>query len=162
VNFNRRILQASFSTAQVARLTGLSTRQLDHWDRLGFFSPSLASAKGYGSKRRYSFSDVVRLRVAGRLRAAGFGLKEVRRVVETLRRLDPSSPDVAGARLLVAQGRVLWARTDSELVDLLHGGQLMLVFPVDETVEDVARAAESLAREEEGGLVGAVSARRHA
>ena len=162
MNFNRRILQASFSTAQVARLTGLSTRQLDHWDRLGFFSPSLASAKGYGSKRRYSFSDVVRLRVAGRLRAAGFGLKEVRRVVETLRRLDPSSPDVAGARLLVAQGRVLWARTDSELVDLLHGGQLMLVFPVDETVEDVARAAESLAREEEGGLVGAVSARRHA
>ena len=38
----------------------------------------------------------------------------------------------------------------------------MLVFPVGETVEDVARAAESLAREEEGGLVGAVSARRHA
>jgi DNA-binding transcriptional MerR regulator len=162
VKFNRRILQASFSTAQVARLTGLSTRQLDHWDRLGFLSPSLASARGYGSKRRYSFGDVVRLRVAGRLRAAGFGLKEVRRVVETLRRLDPSSPDVAGARLLVAQGRVLWARTDSELVDLLQGGQLMLVFPVGETVEDVACAAESLAHEEAGGLVGAVSARRDA
>jgi len=96
------------------------------------------------------------------LRAAGFGLSEVRRVVETLRRLDPSKPDVAGARLLVAQGHVLWARTDNELVDLLHGGQLILVFPVSETVEDVARAAESLAREEEGGLVGAVSARRHA
>jgi DNA-binding transcriptional MerR regulator len=162
VKFNRRILQASFSTAQVARLTGLSARQLDHWDRLGFFPPSVAGARGYGSRRRYSFGDVVRLRVAGRLRASGFGLKEVRRVVETLRRLDPSRPDVSGARLLVAQGRVLWARTDSELVDLLHGGQLMLVFPVGETVEDVARAAESLAREAEGGLAGAVSARRHA
>ena len=162
MKFNRRILHAPFSTAQVARLTGLSARQLDHWDRLGFFSPSLVSAAGYGSKRRYSFSDVVRLRVAGRLRAAGFGLSEVRRVVETLRRLDPSKPDVAGARLLVAQGHVLWARTDSELVDLLHGGQLMLVFPVGETVEDVARAAESLAREEVGGLVGAASARRRA
>jgi DNA-binding transcriptional MerR regulator len=162
VKFNRRILQASFSTAQVARLTGLSARQLDHWDRLGFFSPSLASAKGYGSKRRYSFGDVVRFRVASRLRAAGFGLKEVRRVVETLRRLDPSSPDIAGARLLVAPGNVLWARTDSELVDLLHGGQLMLIFPVGEAVEDVARAAESLEREEAGGLVGAVSARRRA
>jgi DNA-binding transcriptional MerR regulator len=162
MKFSRRILRASFSTAQVARLTGLSARQLDHWDRLGFFPPSLASAQGYGSKRRYSFSDVVRLRVAGRLRAAGFGLKEVRRVVETLRRLDPSKPDVAGTRLLVAPGHVLWARTDSELVDLLHGGQLMLVFPVGETVEDVARAAESLARETEGGLVGAASARRRA
>lgn len=162
MKFNHRILRSSFSTAQVARLTGLSARQLDHWDRLGFFSPSLASAKGYGSKRRYSFGDVVRLRVAGRLRSAGLGLKEMRRVVETLQRLDPSRPDVAGARLLVAQGHVLWARTDSELVDLLHGGQLVLVFPVDETVEDVARAVESLAREAEGGLAGAVSVRRHA
>ena len=162
MKFKSRILQASFSTAQVARLTGLSARQLDHWDRLGLFSPSLASARGYGSRRRYSFSDVVRLRVAGRLRAAGFGLSQMRRVVETLRRLDPSKPDVAGARLLVAQGRVVWARTDSELVDLLHGGQLMLVFPVGETAEDVARAAESLAREEGGGLMGAASARRRA
>lgn len=162
MKFSRRFLHASFSTAQVARLTGLSARQLDHWDRLGFLSPSLASAAGYGSRRRYSFADVVRLRLASRLRAAGFGLSAVRRVVETLRRLDPTKPEVTSARLLVSGPRVLWAANDSELVDLLHGGQLMLVFPVGEAVAHVARAAESLAREPEGGLVGAVSARRGA
>jgi DNA-binding transcriptional MerR regulator len=162
VKFNHRFLYASFSTAQVARLTGLSVRQLDHWDRLGFLSPTLRSAAGYGSRRRYSFTDVVRLRLAGRLRASGFGLSEVRRVVDTLRRLDPAKPEISGARLLVSGDKVLWARTDSELVDLLHGGQLMLVFPVGEAVADVARAAESLAREGEGGLVGAAGARRHA
>jgi len=161
VKFNRRFLHASFSTAQVARLTGLSARQLDHWDRLGFLSPSLARAAGYGSRRRYSFADVVRLRLAGRLRSAGFGLSAVRRVVETIRRLDPTKPEITSARLLVSGRRVLWASTDSELVDLLHGGQLMLVFPVGETVAHVARAAESLARETEGGLAGAVSARHH-
>ena len=161
MNFNRRILYASFSTAQVARLTGLSARQLDHWDRLGFLVPSVAGAAGYGSRRRYSFGDVVRLRLAGKLRAAGFGLAQVRRVVETLRRLDPARPGLVGARLIVSGGRVLWASSDSELVDLLHGGQLMLVFPVGEAVADVARAVESLSNESDGGLVEAASVRRH-
>ncbi|MGH9369644.1 MAG: MerR family DNA-binding transcriptional regulator, partial [Thermoanaerobaculia bacterium] len=41
------VLRHSFSTAEVARLTGLSPRQLDHWDRLGFLRPSLERASGY-------------------------------------------------------------------------------------------------------------------
>lgn len=159
VKFNRRILQASFSTAEVAKVTGLTPRQLDWWDRRGFLSPSVAGAAGYGSRRRYSFTDVVKLRLAARLRAAGFGLPQVRRVVETLRRLDASRDGFASARLLVADSRVVWARTDSELVDLLHGGQLMLVFPVGEAVADVARAAESLGRASRRGLLGGVRGR---
>ncbi len=154
MKFNRRILQAAFSTSEVARLTGLTSRQLDWWDRKGFLGPSVSAAAGYGSKRRYSFTDVVRLRLAARLRAAGFGLPQVRRVVETLRRLDPGRDSLASSRLLVADRRVVWARTDGELVDLLHGGQLMLVFPVGETVADVARAAETLGREPRGLLGG--------
>ncbi len=163
MKFNRRILQASFSTAEVARLTGLTTRQLDWWDRRGFISPSATRASGYGSRRRYSFTDVVKLRLASRLRAAGFGLPQVRRVVETLKRLDPAAgglTTLSSARLLVADRRVVWARTDSELVDLLHGGQLMLVFPVGEAVADVARAAEGLGRAETPGLLGGVRGRR--
>ncbi|MGA7989869.1 MAG: MerR family transcriptional regulator [Thermoanaerobaculia bacterium] len=160
MKFNRRVLQASFSTAEVARLTGLTARQLDWWDRRGFLSPSIAGAAGYGSKRRYSFADVVRLRLAARLRAAGIGLPQVRRVAETLRRLDPGAGSLGSARLLVADRRVVWARTDSELVDVLHGGQLMLVFPVGEEVADVARAAEDLGRTPKRGLLGGVRGRR--
>ena len=160
MKFNRRILQASFSTAEVARLTGLTARQLDWWDRRGFLCPSVTAASGYGTRRRYSFTDVGKLRLASRLRAAGFGLPQVRRVVESLKRLDPAADGLATARLLVADRRVVWARTDSELVDLLHGGQLMLVFPVGEAVADVARAAEDLGRAETRGLLGGVRGRR--
>ncbi len=141
-------------------MTGLTPRQLDWWDRRGFLSPSATRAAGYGSKRRYSFTDVVKLRLAARLRAAGFGLPQVRRVVETLKRLDPGQDGLASVRLLVADRRVVWARTDGELVDLLHGGQLMLVFPVGEAVADVARAAAGLARAPKRGLLGGVRGRR--
>ena len=144
------VLRQSFSTAEAARLTGLSSRQLDHWDRQGFLRPSLERASGYGSARRYSFADVVRLRVAARLRAAGIGLAKIRRCAEELARLEPEGArDLGQARLLVVGNRVLWARSERELVDLLNDGQMVLVFPVGDAVEEAAGAVARLAREDE-------------
>jgi DNA-binding transcriptional MerR regulator len=156
------VLRHSFSTAEVARLTGLSTRQLDHWDRLGFLCPSLERAAGYGSTRRYSFADVVRLRVGARLRAAGIGLPRIRRCAEALARLEPDgSADLAQARLLVVGNRVLWARSDQELVDLLKEGQMVLVFSLNDAVEEAAGAVARLSREVENeDLRSALKARR--
>lgn len=147
VKFKRDILEAGFSTARAARLTRLSARQLDYWDRRGFLSPSMARAEGYGSARRYSFADLVRLRVAARLRAAGLGLPRVQQVVRTLRRLDPASGDVGAAHLLIAGSRVLWVRSEREIVDVLHEGQLMLVFSVGREVAAMVSAVEQMARE---------------
>ena len=141
------VIQHGFSTAQVARLAGLTPRQLDHWDRQGFLRPSLQRARGYGSTRRYSFEDVVRLRVAARLRAAGVGLSRIRRCAEVLERLSRESGDLGGVRVIVAGARVLWARSDEEVVDLVKEGQLVLVFSVGDAVEDAAGAVARLARE---------------
>ncbi len=153
-------VRQSFSTAETARLAGLSSRQLDHWAREGFLRPSLEQASGYGSARRYSFTDIVRLRVAARLRAAGIGLPRVRRCAEALARLDAET-DLAQARLLVVGNRVLWARSDRELVDLLKEGQMVLVFSLEEAVEEAEGAVARFWREVESeDLPSARSARR--
>ncbi|HTY40308.1 MAG TPA: MerR family transcriptional regulator [Thermoanaerobaculia bacterium] len=141
-----RVVARSFSTAEAARLTGLSARQLDHWDRKGFLRPSLEKAAGYGSARRYSFADVVRLRVAARLRANGVGLARIRKCAEAMARLDPEA-DLGRARLLVVGSSVLWARTDREVVDLLRDGQLVLVCSLGDAVAEAAGAVERLSRE---------------
>ncbi|HTR02322.1 MAG TPA: MerR family transcriptional regulator [Thermoanaerobaculia bacterium] len=141
-----RVVARSFSTAEVARLTGLSARQLDHWDRKGFLRPSLEKAAGYGSTRRYSFADVVRLRVAARLRSNGVGLARIRKCAEAMARLDPEA-DLGRARLLVVGSSVLWARTDREVVDLLRDGQLVLVCSLGDAVAEAAGAVERLSRE---------------
>lgn len=137
------VVTRSFSTAEAARLTGLSARQLDHWDRKGFLRPSLQQAAGYGTIRRYSFADVVRLRVAARLRAHGLGLSRIRRCAEALARLDPSA-DLGQARLLVVGSTVLWARSDREVVDLLKDGQLVLVCSLGDAVAEAAGAVARL------------------
>jgi DNA-binding transcriptional MerR regulator len=149
MKFNGEIRQA-FSTAEAARLSGLSPRQLDHWDRQGFLRPSLQQASGYGSSRLYSFADIVRLRVAARLRASGLGLARIRSCSEALARLDEAGGgDLGRARLLVIGNRVLWAQSDQEVVDLLKGGQLVLVFSLEDTIAQAAGAVARLSRESE-------------
>jgi DNA-binding transcriptional MerR regulator len=141
------VVSLGFSTAQAARLTGLTARQLDHWDRKGFLKPSLERARGYGSTRRYSFGDIVRLRVAARLRAAGVGLARIQRCAEALERIGGEDGGLGGVRLLVTGSRVLWARSDREVVDLLEEGQLVLVFSLGDAVEETAGAVARLTRE---------------
>jgi DNA-binding transcriptional MerR regulator len=135
----RGVIQSAFSTAEAARLSSLTPRQLDHWARQGFLCPSVQEASGYGSSRRYSFADIVKLRVAARLRGSGVGLVRMRRCVEALKRLDAGGgADLARARLLVIGNRVLWARSDREVVDLLREGQLVLVFSLGDAIEETA------------------------
>jgi DNA-binding transcriptional MerR regulator len=152
VKFRRDILESCFSTARAARLVRLSPRQLDYWDRRGFLSPSLSRAEGYGSARRYSFADLVRLRVAARLRAAGFGLPRIRQAVQTLRRLDAERGHALSAHLLISGSRVLWVRSAREVVDVLHEGQLMLVFSVGREMEEMATAVARMARQPQDDL----------
>lgn len=144
------VIQDSFSTAEAARLSGLTPRQLDHWARQGFLCPSVQQASGYGSCRLYSFADIVKLRVAARLRGSGVGLARIRRCVEALKRLDAGAgSDLSQARLLVIGNRVLWARSDREVVDLLREGQLVLVFPLGDAIKETAGVVARWNRETE-------------
>jgi DNA-binding transcriptional MerR regulator len=58
----------SFSTGDAVRITGVSFRNIDYWARTRFIVPSIAEAKGTGTERKYSFSDLLALRVARELR----------------------------------------------------------------------------------------------
>ena len=72
----------AFSAEHVARLTGLSLRQLGYWDSTRFFSPQFADDnRRHAYSRIYSFRDVVGLRTLAILRNDhGVPLQELRRV----------------------------------------------------------------------------------
>lgn len=77
----------AFTADHVARLTGLSNRQLRYWDQTGFFAPTHLDEhhrRAFG--RIYSFRDVVGLRAISILRKTHkIPLQELRRVGEWLR-----------------------------------------------------------------------------
>jgi DNA-binding transcriptional MerR regulator len=112
---------AGFHGPQVCTLVGISYRQLDYWARTGLLRPSLAEAKGSGSKRVYSYSDVLELKVIKQLLDSGVSLRSARRAVDCLRQ--GLGSDLASANLVLNGTQSVLARSNGEVVDLLAGGQ---------------------------------------
>jgi len=112
-----------FSGTTAARLVGISYRQLDYWARTDLIRPSLSDASGSGSRRRYSYKDLLELRVIKTLLDAGIKLESVREVFHFLR--DHVHEDIASAHLVINGNSVVLAQGD-ELIDVLRRGQGVL------------------------------------
>jgi DNA-binding transcriptional MerR regulator len=117
-----------YTAAQAARLTGCTLSQLTSWERLGLIVPLP------GGSHRYSFRDLLALRVVASLLDSGLSLARIRRA---LRYLVDSGEDVA-ALSIVTDGESVWAcRTDGQILDALHHGQLALFLDVDRLTAEV-------------------------
>jgi DNA-binding transcriptional MerR regulator len=120
-----------YGSSVASALTGLSYRRLDYLARKGYVRPSLAEAHGSGTRRVYSFEDLVALRTLAELRGAGVSLDALRTVVTFLRSRGLGTP-LAEARLVVEGDDVLWIETEEEAVSLLRRpSQQALRFVVD-------------------------------
>lgn len=69
-----------------SKVAGITYRQLDYWARKQIVEPSIKPSHGSGSRRLYSFKDVVILAISKRLLDAGVNLQNVTRAIEFLTR----------------------------------------------------------------------------
>jgi len=113
-----------FRGPQVCKIVGITYRQLDYWARTDLIRPSIADARGSGTQRRYSYRDLVELKVIKGLLDAGVALQTARRAVEYLR--TTLGDDIASATLVTDGSGSVLVRTDGELVDLVRKGQGVL------------------------------------
>src|SRR6186713_2013468 len=113
-----------YSGREAADIVGITYRQLDYWARTDLVRPSLADAKGSGSRRRYSYRDLLELKTIKRLLDAGIKLEVVREVFTFLR--DNLGEDVSTANLVIQGSRTVLIQTDGELIDLVKRGQGVL------------------------------------
>jgi DNA-binding transcriptional MerR regulator len=133
-----------FRGAQVCSVVGITYRQLDYWARTGLLRPSIVDASGSGSQRRYSYGDVLELKVIKRLLDAGLKLQQARQAVECLR--GDLGGDLASAQLVLAGSRSVLAHSDGEVVDLLAGGQgVFNILPLSSVVSELDAAIVEIA-----------------
>lgn len=109
---------------QVCSIVGITYRQLDYWARTDLLRPSLADAQGSGSQRRYSYRDLLELRVIKNLLDSGISLRSARKAIEYLR--SHVDTDIASANLVLDGSTSVLVRTGEEIVDLLRQGQGVL------------------------------------
>jgi DNA-binding transcriptional MerR regulator len=116
--------QIGFSGRRTAEIVGISYRQLDYWARTDLVRPSLAEARGSGSRRLYSYRDLLELKVIKTLLDAGLKLESVRQVFSYLR--EQLGEDVSSANLVISGRSSVLVRTGEELIDVLNAGQGVL------------------------------------
>ena len=111
-------LKRTYSSREVAALTGLSARQLQIWDAGGLVSPAIPSHKtaagGY-TARRYTPIELFELLVLADLRHRGFSVHQLYQLLKILRdqfgqRLYDATGGGESVQLFI-DGREVYART---------------------------------------------------
>jgi DNA-binding transcriptional MerR regulator len=133
-------LKRTYTSREVAALTGLTSRQLQLWDASGLLPatvpPHRTVAGGY-TERRYTPIELFELLVLGDLRRRGFSIAQLRAILDTLRdrfavRLFDATGG-GGAVQLLTDGREIYARTaQGEFYNLLRAPTQPLLVVGDE------------------------------
>lgn len=136
--------EVGYRGPQVCAVVGISYRQLDYWARTDLLRPSLADAQGSGTQRRYSYRDLVALKVIKSLLDAGISLRTARKAIDYLR--EHMGEELASASLVLDGSRSVIARTGDEMVDLVRHGQGVLnIVPLGPMVEQLDASIHDLA-----------------
>jgi len=110
----------AFNSKYTRLLTGTTQKQLVYWDKQGIVKPSISPASGRGSRRLYSYLDLLALMTVKNLKEAGFSLQKIRTCVSYLRGrgLDVTRP-LAFCKLLACGNTIYFLKDEATYIDTL-------------------------------------------
>jgi DNA-binding transcriptional MerR regulator len=141
-----------FNSSEVARICGVSLRQLQWWDERNVVSP-----RQNGHKRIYSTQEVVEISVIAELRRKGFSLQKIRRVLRFLqkdmgKRLSEAMDASSDVHLLTDGKSIFLEDAPNRIIDLLKTAKqpMFLVCVTDQVKRLTAASERKPARSETG------------
>jgi DNA-binding transcriptional MerR regulator len=139
------IMVGGFGAKIVKEITGVSRMQLQHWDRTGIVRPSIKIGAGKGSRREYSFKDLVQLKVAKRLREEGISLQKIRKALEYLRKnfSDVKAP-LAELRFLTNGVDIFVLTDDPNVILNVLREQFVFSFALGELIDGLKGSIKNL------------------
>jgi DNA-binding transcriptional MerR regulator len=146
-----------FSGREAADIVGITYRQLDYWARTDLIRPSLADAKGSGSRRRYSYQNLIELKMIKTLLDAGQKLERVRTAFEYVREL---GDELTSAQLVITGDSVVLVREGEALIDVVNkyqGQGVLNLLAMDGVAQQVETAVTDLQAHRDDVLASASS-----
>lgn len=141
--------EQGFTSSDVARICGVSLRQLQWWDERNVVSP-----RQDGHKRVYQAEEVVEISVIAELRRKGFSLQKIRRVLRFLqkdmgKRLSEALSSSSDVHLLTDGKSIYLEEAPNRIIDLLKNAkQPMFLVCVTDQVKRLATGERKPARSE--------------
>lgn len=139
----------SFNSTEVARLAGVSLRQLQWWDEQKVVSPHHE-----GHKRLYQLEEVVEVSVIAELRRKGFSLQKIRRTLRFLQReMGKRLADIMNTESefhLLTDGKSLFLEDNQQhIIDILKNAkQPMFLVSVSDQVRRLTTTPKKPVRSE--------------
>jgi len=140
-----------FASSDVARICGVSLRQLQWWDERNVVSP-----RQDGHRRVYMPEEVVEISVIAELRRKGFSLQKIRRVLRFLqkdmgKRLSDAIEADGDIHLLTDGKSIYLEEAPDRIIDLLKNSrQPMFLVCVTDQVKRLSMGAERKPARSEG------------
>lgn len=123
-----------------SKVAGITYRQLDYWARKQIVEPSITPSHGSGSRRLYSFKDVVILAVSKRLLDAGVNLQNVTAAIGFLSQRTTSQ--LENVTIMCDGQHVHECTTSEQMLDLLRSGKAVFAVSVSSLWHQIADALE--------------------
>src|SRR5438270_3563795 len=148
-----------YTNTDVARISGVSLRQLQWWDERNVVSP-----RQDGHRRVYLPQEVIEVSVIAELRRKGFSLQKIRRVLRFLqkdmcKRLSDALSATADIHLLTDGKSIYLEEAPNRIIDLLKNArQPMFLVCVTDQVKRLSTADRKPARSETGAATRKVRA----
>jgi DNA-binding transcriptional MerR regulator len=137
-----------FSGRTAAEVVGISYRQLDYWARTDLIRPSVRTED---RRRRYSYRNLVELKLVKTLLDNGLKLDQVRRAFQVIR--DQIDEDMTALRLVIAGPNVVVVRESDDLVGVVsryQGEGVINLVALDGVKEQIDRRLELMPDEPSG------------
>src|SRR5271169_2739872 len=135
--------EQGYNSTDVARICGVTLRQLQWWDERNVVSP-----RQDGHKRTYTPEEVVEISVIAELRRKGFSLQKIRRVLRFLqkdmgKRLSEAMAASSDVHLLTDGKSIYLEEASARVIDILKNARqpMFLVCVTDQARRLTASAA---------------------
>lgn len=139
-----------FGRKAVIDLTRVSGRQVDYWATTGVVRPSVKSAAGKGSRREYSFKDLVALKMAKSLKDEGISLQKIRKALAFLRKHFPDLKQPLAELRFLTDGETVYVGRDREKIfDTLNQGQFVFSLALGKIIEELQGELKQFAASKE-------------
>ncbi len=141
-----------YTSLEVARVCGVSLRQLQWWDERNVVSP-----RQDGHRRVYTPQEVVEVSVIAELRRKGFSLQKIRRVLRYLqkdmgKRVSEALAGSSDIHLLTDGKTIYLEEAPDRIIDVLKNAkQPMFLVCVSDQVRRLGALPKKPARSEGGG-----------
>jgi DNA-binding transcriptional MerR regulator len=142
-----------YTTAEVARMTNFSIRQLDYWARQRLVVPSVQQSCGPGTRKLYAIDDLIQLHFIRQLKSYGWSTQKIRTAITMLQMVMDDPDPLRSAVLVHGKGTLLALCKTHEgeriLLDALSaGGQQVMGIVLEELAVETQRVAAGLTDKE--------------